>query len=96
MDKNQVLIRLKQFKTHTAPKLGVVKMGIFGSVARGTSTVGSDIDVVVKLNRQNLINTIGLRQSLEDFFGVPVDVVNYTENLSPLLKKRINKDVIYV
>lgn len=96
MDKNQVLIRLKQFKTHTAPKFGVVKMGIFGSVARGTSTVGSDIDVVVKLNRQNLINTIGLRQSLEDFFGVPVDVVNYTENLSPLLKKRINKEVIYV
>ncbi|MGM0656347.1 MAG: nucleotidyltransferase family protein [Thermodesulfobacteriota bacterium] len=96
MDKERILRLLKQYKKHTAPRYGVVRMGVFGSVARGSSNAASDIDVVVKLNRQNLINTIGLKQSLEDFFGVPVDLVNYTENLSPLLKQRINKDVIYV
>ena len=96
MDKERMLTLLKQYKKHTAPRYGVVRMGVFGSVARGSSNAASDIDIVVKLNRQNLINTIGLKQSLEDFFGVPVDVVNYTENLSPLLKQRINKDVIYV
>ena len=34
--------------------------------------------------------------SLETFLGESVDIVSYRENLSPLLKERIKKDVIYV
>ena len=71
-------------------------MGIFGSVARGSANESSDIDIVVELNKRNLLNRIGLKMSLEDFLGVPVDVVAYREDLSPLLKERITKDVIYV
>ncbi len=53
-------------------------------------------DIVVELNKRNLLNRIGLKMSLEDFLGVPVDVVAYREDLSPLLKERIARDVIYV
>jgi predicted nucleotidyltransferase len=71
-------------------------MGVFGSVARGSANESSDIDIVVELNKRNLLNRIGLKMSLEDFLGVPVDVVAYREDLSPLLKERITKDVIYL
>ncbi len=71
-------------------------MGVFGSVARGTANKDSDVDIVVEINKHNLLNRIGLKMSLENFLGMPVDIVSYREDLSPLLKERISKDVIYV
>ncbi len=87
---------MKKFKKEQSKRFGVTKMGIFGSVARGSVHESSDIDIVVELSKQNLLNRIGLKMSLEKFLGMPVDVVAYRENLSPLLKERITKDVIYV
>jgi len=75
---------LKEYKKQKAEKFGVTKMGVFGSVARGIISKGSDIDIVVKINKRNLLNRIGLKMSLEDFLGMPVDVVTYRENLSHL------------
>ena len=96
LDKEQIIARLKEYKRKQAARFGVTKMGIFGSVAKGTALENSDIDIVVELSKKNLLNRIGLKISLEAFLGKPVDIVSYRENLSPLLKDRIKKDVIYV
>ena len=96
INKKKNIALLKKFKKEQSKRFGVTKMGIFGSVARGSVHESSDIDIVVELSKQNLLNRIGLKMSLEKFLGVPVDVVAYRENLSPLLKERITKDVIYV
>lgn len=95
-NKDQIIILLQEYKKKQADKFGVTKIGIFGSIARGTANEDSDIDIVVELSRRNLLNRIGLKISLEDFLGMPVDVVAYRETLSPLLKERISKDAIYV
>ncbi len=96
INKEQIILLLKEYKKKQADKFGVTKMGVFGSIARGNANEDSDIDIVVELNKRNLLNRIGLKMSLEDFLGMPVDVVTYRENLSHLLKERISKDVIYV
>ncbi|MBC2704802.1 nucleotidyltransferase family protein [Desulfobacula sp.] len=96
INKEHIIALLKKYKKEQSKRFGVIKMGIFGSVARGSANESSDIDIVVELNKRNLLNRIGLKMSLEDFLGVPVDVVAYREDLSPLLKERITKDVIYV
>ena len=96
INKEQIILLLKEYKKKQADKFGVTKMGVFGSIARGNANEDSDIDIVVELNKRNLLNRIGLKMSLEDFLGMPVDVVTYRENLSPLLKERISKDVTYV
>ena len=96
INKEQIILLLKEYKKKQADKFGVTKMGVFGSIAMGNANEDSDIDIVVELNKRNLLNRIGLKMSLEDFLGMPVDVVTYRENLSPLLKERISKDVIYV
>ncbi|MBU1196674.1 MAG: nucleotidyltransferase family protein [Proteobacteria bacterium] len=95
-NKKHIIDLLKKYKKDQSKKFGITKMGIFGSVARGTATDNSDIDIVVELNKKNLLNRIGLKMSLEDFLGAPVDIVTFREDLSPLLKERIIKDVIYV
>ncbi len=96
INKEHILAQLKKYKKEQSKRFGVIKMGVFGSVARGSANEDSDIDIVVELNKRNLLNRIGLKMSLEDFLGVPVDVISYREDLSPLLKKRIARDVIYV
>ncbi len=96
ISKEHILALLKKYKKEQSKRFGVTKIGVFGSVARGSVNEGSDIDIVVELSKRNLLNRIGLKMSLEDFFGVPVDVVAYREDLSPLLKERITKDVVYV
>ncbi|MBT3179225.1 MAG: nucleotidyltransferase family protein [Desulfobacula sp.] len=96
INKEHIIALLKKYKKEQSKRFGVTKMGIFGSVARGSINEGSDIDIVVELSKRNLLNRIGLKMSLEDFLGVPVDVVAYREDLSPLLKERIIRDVIYV
>ena len=96
INKEHIIALLKKYKKDQSKKFGIIKMGIFGSVARGSVNEGSDIDIVVELNKRNLLNRIGLKMSLENFLGVPVDVVSYREDLSPLLKERLTKEVINV
>ncbi|MFH2060250.1 MAG: nucleotidyltransferase domain-containing protein [Pseudomonadota bacterium] len=94
--KEHIIALLKKYKKEQSKQFGVIKMGVFGSVARGSANDGSDIDIVVELSKRNLLNRIGLKMSLENFLGAPVDIVAYREDLSPLLKERITRDVIYV
>ena len=96
MNKERIIAQLKEYKKQKAHEFGIKKMGIFGSVAVETFKEDSDIDIVVELERRNLLNRIGLKLSLEKYLGAPVDVVTYRDDMNPLLKKRINRDVIYV
>lgn len=43
----------------TLRKYGVKRIGLFGSYVRGTATVGSDIDIVVELERLTLRDYMG-------------------------------------
>lgn len=96
INKEHIITLLKEYKKNQAEQFGVVKMGLFGSVARGSVNKDSDIDIVVEFKKRNLLNRIGLKMSLEDYLDMPVDVVAYRGDLNPLLKERISRDVIYV
>jgi len=68
-------------------------VGIFGSYARGEQSTSSDLDILVKFNKQlTLIDLIGLEQSLSEKLGLNVDLV--TENaLSPFFREEVLKEV---
>lgn len=64
---------------------GASNVAIFGSVARGETHSGSDVDLLVTLDPQrSLLDHIGLQQELGDLLGVRVDVVT-RRGLHPLL-----------
>lgn len=87
---------LRQFRDKYGSRYEIIEIGVFGSVARGETNDSSDIDIVVKLEKQDLFNLIGIKQDLEDIFHRCVDVVSYRNDMNKFLKSRIEKEVIYV
>jgi predicted nucleotidyltransferase len=74
-----------------------LKIGIFGSVARGDNTENSDIDILYQLkNTVGLFNLVRLKDSLEEKLNKKVDLVS-EKHLHPKLKPQIMHDlkVIY-
>ena len=87
---------LAEFKNSFGEKFGILRLGIFGSVARRENSEGSDIDIVVEVEKPTLSLMYELKQALKSLFGCEVDLVRFRETLRPLFKSNIQKDVIYV
>lgn len=90
------IIRLSEFKSQFGDKFGIIRLGIFGSVAREENNENSDIDIVVEVEKPSLTIMYELEQSLKALFSCNVDLVRYRQSLRPLLKSNIQKDVVFV
>ena len=87
---------LQRFKQEHGNEYGIVRLGIFGSVARDEHTEESDVDVLVEAPVLSLFSRIGIKHQLEEMMGVPVDVIRKTKYMRPRFKARVEKEVIYV
>ena len=87
---------LKGFKQTSGQKFGIINIGIFGSVARQENTEGSDIDIVVEVEKPSLSLMYELKEALKALFGCNVDLVRFRNSLRPLLKDNILNDIVYV
>ena len=87
---------LRQFKIAHASEYGITQIGIFGSVARREHIEWSDIDIYYEGPSLGLKSLVGLPTALENYLGIPVDVVRKHKNLRPNLIQTINRDIIYV
>ena len=96
MNRKEIIEYLRKFKEENKNKYHIERLGVFGSVARDAANDNSDIDIVVVLTKQDLFEIIGIKQSLEESLNVPVDVVSYREKMNSFLKKRIDKEAVYV
>ena len=96
MNTKNILMELRKFKDDRQQEYGIEAMGIFGSYSRGEAHPDSDVDVVVKLNKQDLFIMIGIKQELEEVLHLPVDLVSYRPQMDDFLKKRIDRDALYV
>jgi uncharacterized protein len=96
MNKDEIIKILRQFKETNAGKYEIDSLGIFGSGARNGQNEKSDIDVVVVLNKVDALNLIGIKQELEEQFRCHIDLVRYRKNMNPFLRKRIEKEAVYV
>jgi predicted nucleotidyltransferase len=96
MEKNEIIIILRRFKNMNRDKYSIKKIGIFGSATRENLNEQSDIDVVVVLEKPDLLNIIGIKQDLEEQFHQSVDVVRYRPKMNQFLKQRIDKEAVYV
>lgn len=96
MNKDDILTNLKRYREQNNGRYLIRRIGIFGSVAKESSTIQSDVDIVVELERQDLFDLIGIKQDLEEEFNCPVDIVSYRKKMNPFLKQRIDNEAIYV
>ncbi len=75
-------------------RLGVRKIGLFGSYRRGTPTPESDIDFLVKLEKPSFDAYMKTKFYLEDLFECNVDLV-MEETLKPRLRPYVIQEVLY-
>jgi len=86
--KKQILPILKNY--------GIKKAGIFGSFVRGEAKKDSDIDIVVKIERDiSLLDFVGIQLELEEALGKKVDLVEY-DTLKPFIKERILSEQLVI
>jgi predicted nucleotidyltransferase len=77
-----------------AAERGARNVRVFGSIARGESGAGSDVDLLVEMESgRSLIDLVGLWQDLEDLLGTHVDVLS-EGGVSPFLRERIHADAV--
>jgi len=74
--------------------LGVKRLGLFGSAARGETTEASDLDFLVEFDRKSFDAYMDLKEFLEKLFGRRVDLV-LAETVKPQLRSRILAETVY-
>jgi hypothetical protein len=75
-------------------QMGVRRIGLFGSVARGDSHAASDLDFLVEFERKSFDAYMDLKEFLEKLFGCAVDLV-IAENLKPRLRDAVLSGTVY-
>lgn len=78
-------------------ELGVVAIGIIGSVARDDAHDASDLDVIIDLppKHQTLREYFAIIDYLEAQFGRHVDVL-MLDTLRPRFRRAIERDVVWI
>lgn len=77
-------------------RLGVERIGIFGSWARGDARRGTDVDVLVKFRsgEKTYDHYMDVKEALEALLGAPVDLV-IEEALKPALRQAVLAETVY-
>jgi uncharacterized protein len=87
--KNIILSYLKEYDP--------LKIGIFGSFARGDNKKESDIDILVEFKESpTLLTLIKLENDLSEILGIKVDLVTTGALKNKRIKKSIKKDLIKI
>ena len=96
MKKKEIIVTLRGYMEKNRDRYEIIRIGVFGSAAKDSMNEQSDIDVVVELGKPDLFYLIGIKQDLEEKFHRPVDIVRYRDRMNAFLKKRIDKEAVYV
>jgi uncharacterized protein len=95
--RNQILTFLSQNKKLFRDKYHIVRIGLFGSYARGDQNPNSDIDLLVEFE-ENTQDLYDLKLHLKDFFqiqlGIEIDICR-EKYIKPRIKNSILKETVY-
>ena len=94
MTRDEILRKLEDNRDNIRG-LGVRRLGIFGSYARGEETARSDLDFIVEFDEATLHQYLDLKEFLESLFGRPVDLV-FADAVKPRLRPIIHAEAVYV
>jgi uncharacterized protein len=95
--RDQILTFLSQNKKLFRDKFHIVKIGLFGSYARGEQNLDSDIDLLVEFE-ENTQELYDLKLQIKDFFkaslGIEVDICR-EKYIKARIKSAILKETVY-
>ena len=95
MDKGAVIETLRQHEAELKAA-GVMHLRLFGSVARGDQTEGSDIDLMADVDpshRRTLVTLSRIQNLLSDLLGAQVDLT-LTNALREPIRSRAQREAV--
>ncbi|MFP4528146.1 MAG: nucleotidyltransferase family protein [Candidatus Kapaibacterium sp.] len=97
MHSREQIIRLLESNRDKILSLGVRKLSLFGSYAKGLQNAASDIDLLVEFDpsKKKFDNFMALYDLLEDIFGNKVELIT-KESLKKFILDQIRKEMIDV
>ncbi len=72
---NEILKLIKDNYNYLSTEFGVEKIGLFGSITKGTATKESDVDILIEFNKPIGFKFVRLVDYLEKLLGKKVDVI---------------------
>jgi predicted nucleotidyltransferase len=93
MDREQVIATLRAHERELKAS-GIVRLSLFGSVARGER--GNDVDLMAEFDasRQfSLLDMVGLENRLADILGAPVDLAP-AKSLKDGIRERATREAV--
>lgn len=91
-----IIDKLKELKPILSECYGIEEFAVFGSIAKGTDTKDSDVDIaVIKLNLKDPFALLDAKEYLSNILQRSVDI-GTLKSMKTFIKNRIKKDFIYV
>ena len=96
MDKSRIIAKLREHELELRAA-GIVRLSLFGSVARGDANAQSDVDLLADFDRSKRITlvTLGsLESRLADMLGVKVDLSSPDWMKEPVRNQALRESVL--
>lgn len=93
---SEIINKLRELKPILNEKYGIEEFAVFGSIAKGTDTQDSDVDIaVLKMHIKSGFDLIRAKYFLTENLNKEVDIGTFN-SMKTFIKNRIKKDFIYV
>ena len=91
-----IINKLKELKPILKERYGIEEFAVFGSVAKGTDTKDSDVDIaILKMQIKSGFDIFRAKDFLKETLNKDVDMGTFN-SMKTFIKNRIKKDFIYV
>jgi len=89
-----IIQRIAGIQGELSERFTVIRIGVFGSAARGDDGPESDVDILVELAEPTFDHYMDLKFRLEEVLQRSVDLV-MADTVKPRLKPIIEQEVVY-
>ena len=96
MMKKQVLDSLNEYYTRNKERLGIERMGLFGSFVRNEQNPESDVDICISRTKPTLYLYAEISDDLQQILKRKIDLVSLKSKMSDDFRERLEKEVEYV
>ena len=86
---------LRLNKPYFEKELGVIRIGLFGSFAKGRQLTDSDVDILVELDKPDWAKLCGVWDILEKQLNNKVDLVRKGPHLREKFMQTVEREIIY-
>jgi predicted nucleotidyltransferase len=95
LTREKILDTLQQNKPFFIKELGVTRIGLFGSYAKGLQHNDSDVDVFIEMTEPNWSQLCEIWNILEKQLQTKVDLVRKGPHLRQKFLQSVEKEIIY-